>query len=156
MLRHIEIKLTTKTKKNINNNKVTVTKITEREGTRLSADFFQNVCITEVYDIIKSIKEKSTTINTLPSKALIPIQWRNKKLLTDKKVKRSKGKVQTTFASNAEKSLSRKEKATTRNKKITTRKVISKGKQTINIGNHPHKDITSKPTNVSSIQCLIL
>ena len=62
------------------------------------------------------------TINTLPSKALNPIQWRNKKLYRQEKVKRSKGKVQTSFASNAEKSLSRKEKATTRNKKITIRK----------------------------------
>ena len=77
-------------------------------------------------------REKSATENTLPSKALIQIQWRNQKLyrqaksLQKRKAKRIKHH-QTSYTTNAKgTSLGGKEKTTTRNKKIMNGKVHHK------------------------------
>ena len=87
---------------------------------RLSADVSaQNLqARREWHDILKWLKEEPTTKNTLPSKALIQIKWRNQKVYRQAKSKRIQHN-QTSFAQNAKGiSLGRKEKSTTRSKKI--------------------------------------
>ena len=62
--------------------------------------------------------KKPSTKNTLPSKALIQICWRNQQLYRQSKTKRCQHH-QTSFTTNVKgNSLGEKEKATTRNKKI--------------------------------------
>ena len=68
---------------------------------------------------VKKGKKKPTTKNTLPSKVLIQIRWRNQKFFREAKAQRIQHH-QTSFTTNAKgTSLGRKEKATIRNDKVT-------------------------------------
>ena len=126
MPRHILIKLTKiKFKEKILKAARKKQQITYKEITiKLSADFSAETlrATREWQDIFKVMKGKNLQPNTnitLPSKYLIQIWWRNKKLYRQTKAKRIQHH-QISFTTNAKgTSLGRKEKPTTRNKKIT-------------------------------------
>ena len=75
--------------------------------------------------------KKPTTKNTLPSKVLIQIWWRNQKLYREAKAETIEHH-QTSFTTNAKgTSLGGKEKATIRNDSYKMGKFTSKGKHTV-------------------------
>ena len=67
-------------------------------------------------------EEETKTKNTLPSKALIHIWWRDQKLYRQAKAKRVKHLQTSPISTTKGTSLSRKGKATIRNKNITNEK----------------------------------
>lgn len=89
-------------------------------------------------------REKPTS-NTLHSKALVQIWWRNQKLYRQATALRI-WHHQTSFTTNAKgNSVGGKEKATIRIGKQKMDKLTNKGKHIEKVGSHPHKNILSKP-----------
>ena len=86
---------------------------------------------------------ETRTKNTIPSKALIQIRWRDQKLYRQAKAKRIQHLQTSSTSTTKGTSLSRKGKATIRNKNIKNENP-GKGKDNLKVGNHPLTNIMSK------------
>ena len=89
-------------------------------------------------------EEETRTNNTLPSKALIQIWWREQKLHRQTKAKRIQHLQTSSTSATKGTSLSRKGKDTIRNRNIKNKDTQIKGKDNLKVGNHSLTNVIYK------------